>query len=97
MIDNPSAASSPSFPAHLRSPSLALLFLLMAVMLLFSGVATVINTIKNLAESVRGRGRDAAIQHFTTPFMHVDSFLGAGIMGLFGVWLRVFPAPGCGC
>lgn len=47
-------------------------------MLLFSGVATVINAIKNPAESVRGRGGDAATQHFTTQFMYVDSFFFLG-------------------
>lgn len=31
LIDNPSAASSPSFPAHLHSPSVTLLFSLIAV------------------------------------------------------------------
>lgn len=48
VIDNPSAASSPSFSAHLCSPSVTLLFSLtqFPVMLLSSSVARSINTIK---------------------------------------------------
>lgn len=87
MTEDPSATSSLSFPAHLRSPSVTLLFSLMAfVMQLLNSVARSINTIKDLAESLRGRGSDATTTLCDTIFVYwlfwggSQAYLGCGCM-----------------
>lgn len=92
VIEDPSATSSPSFPAHLRSPSVTLLFSLMA----YCNVALEqrCQVYKYNKESGWEFERTRKqLQHFARRFMYIDSVLGR-ITGSFGLWLHVFSALG---
>lgn len=93
-LKTPSATSSPSFPAHLRFPSVTLLFSLMAfVMSLLNSVARSINTIENL-ESLRGRGSDATTTLCDTVFVYWFCF-GKDHRLIWAVAACVFSSWGC--
>lgn len=86
VIDNPSAAPSPSFPAHLCSPSLTLFFFLTA-----SCNATLeqcCQGCKYNKQSGNEFERTRSYNGDTLQFTYIGSVLGR-ITGSFGVWLRV--------